>query len=84
MSHLDLLAKPHAEGSLPFESFRKESSFNLGSAETKLLYTLHWLLLDAADECMLESEGAGKLDKGPFAYLYPLSAITVSSKYFTF
>ena len=60
-----------------FLSIRKESSFNLGSAETKLLYTLHWLTLDAADECILESDSAGRLDKGPFAYLYPLSAITV-------
>ena len=33
---------------------RKESSFNLGTAETKLLYTLHWVILDAADECSLQ------------------------------
>jgi len=59
-----------------FSPRRKESSFNLGSAETKLLYTLHWLLLDAADECMLESESAGALDEGAFAYLYPMSAVT--------
>ncbi len=58
---------------------RKESSFNLGTAETKLLYTLHWILLDAADECILESETAGTpLEAGPFAYLFPISAITVS------
>jgi hypothetical protein len=37
-------------------SNRKESSFNLGSAETKLLYTLHWILLDAADECILQGQ----------------------------
>ena len=58
---------------------RKESSFNLGSAETKLLYTLHWILLDAADECVLESESAGnKFEMGPFDYLFPLPAITVN------
>ena len=61
---------------------RKESSFNLGSAETKLLYTLHWILLDAADECILESEAAGTLDKGPFAYLFPISAITVDIDFY--
>uniref|UniRef100_A0A0K2T575 Uncharacterized protein n=1 Tax=Lepeophtheirus salmonis TaxID=72036 RepID=A0A0K2T575_LEPSM len=56
---------------------RKESSFNLGSSETKLLYTLHWILLDAADECSLdEYEKAGKIDTSPFAYLFPLSSIT--------
>ncbi len=65
---------------LPLHPRRKESSFNLGSAETKLLYTLHWILLDAADECIIESENAGTLDKGPFAYLFPISAITVSSE----
>ena len=59
---------------------RKESSFNLGSAETKLLYTLHWILLDAADECVLESESAGnKFEMGPFDYLFPLPAITVNT-----
>lgn len=55
---------------------RKESSFNLGSAETKLLYTLHWILTDAADECSLQAEEEGKLDTSTFAYLFPLSAIT--------
>jgi len=28
---------------------RKSSILNLGTAETKLLYTLHWILLDAAE-----------------------------------
>ena len=59
--------------------YRKESSFNLGSAETKLLYTLHWILLDAADECALdEHENTGKIDSSPFAYLFPISSIAVS------
>lgn len=62
--------------------YRKESSFNLGSAETKLLYTLHWILLEAADECILESDSAGKLQTGQFAYLFPVSAITVSQSLF--
>ena len=59
---------------------RKESSFNLGSAETKLLYTLHWILLEAADECALAMGNEGKLDSSPFAYLFPVTAITVSLK----
>ena len=57
---------------------RKESSFNLGTAETKLLYTLHWVIMDAADECSLQAETDGKLETSTFAYLFPLSAITVS------
>ncbi len=58
---------------------RKESSFNLGSAETKLLVTMHWIMLDAPDECVLETADKlmGGLETGPFAYLFPLSAITV-------
>jgi len=59
--------------------YRKESSFNLGSAETKLLYTLHWILLDAADECALQvADLDGKIDSSPYAYLFPVTAITVS------
>ena len=61
-------------------NYRKESSFNLGSAETKLLYTLHWILLEAADECALAMGNEGKLDSSPFAYLFPVTAITVSLK----
>ncbi|XP_064455968.1 protein unc-80 homolog isoform X2 [Ornithodoros turicata] len=38
---------------------RKESCLEkLGAAETKLLYTLHWSLLDATEECT-ESDGKG-------------------------
>lgn len=59
---------------------RKESSFNLGSAETKLLYTLHWILLDAADECALAMGNEGKLDSTPFAYLFPITSITVRTE----
>ena len=61
-----------------FINYRKESSFNLGTAEQKLLYSLHWILSDAADECSLQAEEEGKLDISTFAYLFPLSAITVT------
>jgi hypothetical protein len=50
----------------------------LGTAATKLLYTLHWILSDAADECSLQAEEERKLDSSTFAYLFPLSAITVN------
>ena len=58
-----------------FSSFRKESIYNLGSAETKLLYTLHWVLLDAMDECYLEEKERGVTDFNDFNL--PLSSITV-------
>jgi hypothetical protein len=58
---------------------RKESSFNLASAETKLLVTMHWIMLEAPDECVVETaEKQGVMETGPFAYLFPLSAITVN------
>lgn len=59
---------------------RKESSFNLGSAETKLLLTMHWIMVDAPDECILDTADKNlvNVETGPFAYLFPLSAITVS------
>ena len=46
-----------------FNFSRKESSFNLGTAETKLLYTLHWVILDAADECSLQVSSHFKLNQ---------------------
>ena len=67
---------------LSLSLFRKESSFNLGSAETKLLLTMHWIMVDAPDECVLETadKNPGGIESGPFAYLFPLSAITVSEQ----
>ncbi|CAN7946273.1 unnamed protein product, partial [Ixodes pacificus] len=54
---------------------RKESCLEkLGSAETKLLYTLHWILLDAAEECS-DAEHAGGPD--PARYVFPISVIQV-------
>lgn len=56
---------------------RKESCLEkLGSAETKLLYTLHWILLDAAEECS-DAEHAGGPD--PARYVFPISVIQVPS-----
>ena len=34
--------------------------------------------MEAADECALAMGNEGKLDSSPFAYLYPVTAITVS------
>jgi hypothetical protein len=60
----------------PSPNSRKESIFNLGSAETKLLYTLHWVLLDAGDECALEEvERRGRITAN--SYNFPVSSVTV-------
>ncbi|CAN7996230.1 unnamed protein product, partial [Ixodes hexagonus] len=52
---------------------RQESCLEkLGSAETKLLYTLHWILLDAAEECSDTGQGPD-----PAHYVFPISVIQV-------
>ncbi|KAH7962698.1 hypothetical protein HPB52_017554 [Rhipicephalus sanguineus] len=56
----------------------KESCLEkLGAAETKLLYTLHWILLDAAEECTdAEHSQTGQLpDKSQ--YIFPITVIQV-------
>ena len=49
---------------------------NLGAVETKLLYTLHWLLLDAAEECA-DGDAERNAQKAPSYYLFSVSAIQV-------
>jgi hypothetical protein len=49
----------------------------LGAAETKLLYTLHWVLLDSAEECADMDFERGIRPTSPFHYVFPISAITV-------
>ena len=43
---------------------------------------MHWIMVDAPDECVLETadKNPGGVESGPFAYLFPLSAITVSDR----
>ena len=55
---------------------RKESIYNIGSSESKLLYTLHWILLDAMEECCLEDAEKGIKNHQDFNF--PISSITVS------
>lgn len=55
---------------------RKHSSFDkLSAAETKLLYTLHWILIDAAEEC---AESEEEEHRRPIEhYLLPITTIQV-------
>lgn len=50
----------------------------LGAVETKLLYTLHWIILDAVDECADEDFEKGVFHSSPFYYLFSIPTITVS------
>ncbi|CAL8099332.1 unnamed protein product [Orchesella dallaii] len=49
----------------------------LGAAETKLLYTLHWILIDSAEECADSDFEKNRHPVSPFHYLFPISAITL-------
>lgn len=55
---------------------------SLGNVETKLLYTLHWILLDASDECADNDYENGKYYSNPFHYLFSIPTMTVSIIYF--
>ncbi|XP_046453317.1 protein unc-80 homolog isoform X4 [Daphnia pulex] len=48
---------------------------NVGTAASKLLYTLHWTLLDAAEECADADREAGIAPREPFPYIFPLTCI---------
>jgi protein unc-80 len=52
---------------------------NFGAAETKLLYTLHWILLFAADECADNEEA--KKEKNPYDFLFSIPTISVKSTF---
>lgn len=64
---------------------RKDTNLqNLGAAETKLLYILHWIILDAAEECADADYEKGIYHTSPFYYLFSISAITVSFSYYQY
>lgn len=61
---------------------RKDTNLqNLGAAETKLLYTLHWIILNAAEECADADNENGIYHASPFYYLFSIPAISVSAPY---
>ncbi|XP_076052747.1 protein unc-80 homolog [Oratosquilla oratoria] len=49
---------------------------NLGPAEKKLLYTLHWILLDAAEECA-DADNEKGATQTPSYYLFSVTGIQV-------
>ena len=57
---------------------------NVGTAASKLLYTLHWTLLDAAEECADADREAGVAPREPFPYIFPLTCIQVLYLFLSF
>uniref|UniRef100_A0A2A4JBF5 Uncharacterized protein n=1 Tax=Heliothis virescens TaxID=7102 RepID=A0A2A4JBF5_HELVI len=55
----------------------KDNMQSLGNVETKLLYTLHWILLDASDECIESDYENGIFYSNPFHYLFSIPALTL-------
>nr|CAD7199056.1 unnamed protein product [Timema douglasi] len=57
---------------------RKDTNLqSLGAAETKLLYTLHWIILDAAEECADADFEKGVYHSSSFYYLFSIPAISL-------
>lgn len=51
----------------------------MGATETKMLYTLHWILLFAAEECAdADMESSKDLKKNSQHYLFSVPTISVS------
>ncbi|XP_072929178.1 protein unc-80 homolog [Epargyreus clarus] len=55
----------------------KDNMQSLGNVETKLLYTLHWIILDASDECADSDYDNEKYFSNPFYYLFSIPAMTL-------
>lgn len=63
---------------------RKDTNLqNLGTSESKLLYILHWIILDAAEECAEADYEKGIYQASPFYYLFSIPCITVSFFFFS-
>ncbi|XP_018896454.1 protein unc-80 homolog isoform X1 [Bemisia tabaci] len=50
---------------------------NLGAVETKLLYILHWIILDAATECAEEDYEKDNFHSSPYYYTFSIPALTL-------
>ncbi|CAH1139308.1 unnamed protein product [Phyllotreta striolata] len=67
----------HAVASILYNRIKDGNIQNLGAVETKLMYTLHWILLDAVEECADEDYEKGIYHSSPFYYLFSIPAITL-------
>ncbi|KAJ8917161.1 hypothetical protein NQ315_012653 [Exocentrus adspersus] len=67
----------HAVASILYNRMKDGNIQSLGAVETKLLYTLHWIILDAVDECSDEDFEMGVFHSSPFYYLFSIPTITL-------
>ncbi|XP_050510714.1 protein unc-80 homolog isoform X5 [Diabrotica virgifera virgifera] len=67
----------HAVASILYNRMKDGNIQNLGAVETKLLYTLHWIILDAMEECADEDFEQGIFHLSPFYYLFSIPTITL-------
>ncbi|KAG5895326.1 hypothetical protein JTB14_000598 [Gonioctena quinquepunctata] len=67
----------HAVASILYNRMKDGNIQTLGAVETKLLYTLHWIILDAMDECADEDFERGVYHSSPFYYLFSIPTLTL-------
>ncbi|KAJ3665619.1 hypothetical protein Zmor_001108 [Zophobas morio] len=67
----------HSTASLLFNRMKDGNIQSLGAVETKLMYTLHWILLDAAEECADNDFEKGLFHSSPFFYLFSIPTMTL-------
>ncbi|XP_045467085.1 protein unc-80 homolog isoform X2 [Harmonia axyridis] len=67
----------HSVASLLHGRIKDGNIQGLGTSETTLMYTLHWIILDAAEECADSDYDEGIIHPSPFHYLFSIPTITL-------
>ncbi|KAF5273419.1 hypothetical protein FQA39_LY07436 [Lamprigera yunnana] len=67
----------HCAATLLHNKMKDGTLQNLGAIETKLLYTLHWIILDAAEECADADFERGNYQNSSFYYLFSIPTISL-------
>ncbi|KAK9884494.1 hypothetical protein WA026_007335 [Henosepilachna vigintioctopunctata] len=67
----------HSVASLLHGRIKDGNIQGLGSVETTLMYTLHWIILDAAEECADSDYENGIYHPSPFYYLFSIPTLTL-------
>lgn len=70
----------HCTAALLFNRMKDGNIQSLGAVETKLLYTMHWIILDAAEECADADFENGIYHSSPLYYLFSVPTITVCKR----
>lgn len=74
----------HCAAAVMFNKMKDGNIQSLGAVETKLLYTLHWIILDAAEECADADYEKGIFHSSPFYYLFSIPTMTVSISFYIY